>query len=179
MSYRVYRSVVGWCGMSHRMAVDVVAAVLSRSSEAWLVGSNAYNMVEHLELRGDLDFVTTNREVVVRMPHKTHPGVSRDVHTAKLCIGDVEVDISTLDGLDFEEDMANRSCVTSAVALSSDGEHRVIRHVSARRIVPESVDAQVWIRRMVRAKGSERVLRFWQKKLSSGFVWGKSFCVGV
>ncbi len=170
----------GGCAMEwtpHHVVAHVVAAVLSRSGEAWLVGSNAYNVIENTEMHGDLDFVTTNREVVVSMPHKTHRGVSGDVHTATLCIGGIEVDISTLDGHDLNEDMANRSCVTSAVAISFEGNHQIICHSSTRRILPESADAQVWIRRMARAKGGERLSRFWQKKLSSGFVWGDRFDV--
>ena len=162
-------------GTPHRVVAHVVAAILSRSGKAWLVGSNAYNMIENTGMHGDLDFVTTNRTVVMSMPHKTRSGVSGDIHTATLCIGGIEVDISTLDGVDFEEDMANRSCVTSAVAISFDGNHRILRHSSRRQIVPESVDARIWIRRMARAKGGKRLSRFWQKKLSGGFVWGESF----
>ena len=78
-----------WRGPPHRVVAHVVAALLSRSGAAWLV-------------HGDLDFVTTNRGVVMSMPHKTRPGVSSDIHTATLCVGGIAVDISTLDGLDFE-----------------------------------------------------------------------------
>ena len=162
-------------GSPHQVVTRAVAAVLSRSGKTWLVGSSAYNMIENHEMHGDLDFVTTSRGVVVSLPHKTHPGVLCDIHTATLCMGGIDVDISTLDGLDFEEDMANRSCATSALAISSEGNHRVARHSSIRRIVPEGTDARVWVRSMVCAKGGERLSRFWQKKLSSGFVWGESF----
>tara|TARA_Y100000991_G_C21875504_1_gene307142 strand:+ start:62 stop:553 length:492 start_codon:yes stop_codon:yes gene_type:complete len=161
-------------GISHRVVAHVVAAVLSYLGDALLVGSNAYNIVENIKMHGDLDFVTTNRAVVLSMPHKTRPGVSADVHIATLCIGGIPVDISTLDGLDLEEDMVNRSCVTSAIKISFDERLQIIRHASTRRIIPESVEAQVWVRRMVRAKG-KRLARFWQKKLCSGFVWGEIF----
>ena len=67
-------------GTPHRVVAHVVAAVLSRSGEAWLVGSNAYNMIENTEMHGDLEFVTTNRGVVVSMSHKTRPGVLGDIH---------------------------------------------------------------------------------------------------
>jgi hypothetical protein len=156
---------------AHLVVAHVVAAVLSCSGEALLVGSNAYNIVEKLDMCGDLDFVTSNRELVLSMRHKTHQGVSGDIHVATLCIGGIMVDISTYDGLDLEEDMTNRSCGTSGIEISLDGKYRIAYHVRTRRIIPASVDAQIWVRRMIRTKG-ERVTRFWQKKLSNGFVWG-------
>lgn len=161
-------------GTSYRVVAQMVAAVLSRSGDALLVGSNAYNIVEDIDMHGDLDFVTTNRALVRSIPHKTRPGVSGDIHVATLCISGIMVDVSTLDGLDFEEDMMNRSCVTSAIKIFLDEKYQIIRHVRTRRIIPESADAQDWVRLMVRAKG-ERLTRFWQKKLSKGLMWGKEF----
>jgi hypothetical protein len=136
---------------------------VSHCGNTWLVGSNAYNMVENLELKNDIDFSTDNRVVVMNMPHKTRPGVSGDVHTATIRIGGISIDISTLGGIDFEEDMANRSCITSAIEIYLDGNHRIVSHTKARRIIPEFEDAHAWIRRMLHAKGSERVIKFWQK----------------
>lgn len=158
----------------YRVVVDAIASVLPLSGEVLLVGSNAYNMIENIEMNGNLDYVTTNRRMVMKMPHKTHSGVSSDIHTASLCINGIKVDISTLDGLDFEEDLKNLSCVTSAIAIF-DSNYRIISHVKTKRIVPELVDAHVWIRYIVRAKGGKRIVRFWQKKLSKGFIWGKNF----
>lgn len=68
-------------------------------------------LTKSLERQGDLDFVATNRGVVARLPRKARPGVSGDIHTATLCIGGIAVDVSTLDGLNFEEDLTDRSCL--------------------------------------------------------------------
>lgn len=154
----------------YQVVMHTISTVLSRSGDTLLVGSNAYNIIEGIKMHGDLDFVTTNNEMIMKMPHKTHTGVTGVIHTAKLCIDGIEVDISTLDGLGFEEDLRNRSCVTSAVAISFDNKYRIVSHVRTKRIVPELVDANVWIRCIVRAKGGKRLARFWQKKLSKGFV---------
>ena len=114
----------------------------------------------------------------MKMPHKTHLGVSGDIHTASLCINGIEVDISTLYGFDFEEALKNRSCVSSAIAIF-DSNYRIISHTKTKLIVPELVDAHVWIRYIVRAKGGKRIARFWQKKLSKGFIQGKNFSIDI
>lgn len=157
---------------SHIVVAHAVAALLSRCGGALLVGSNAYNLVEGLELSGDLDFVVLDPRVVLAAGHLTRGGVARDVHVATFHIGGLAVDIATMDGSDLEEDATNRSCATSVVALCNRG-FRVLRHSSVRRIVPAGEEARDWVQRMVDAKGP-RVLRFWQKKFGQGFVWGKA-----
>jgi hypothetical protein len=126
-------------------------------------------------MHGDLDIVTTNRQLVQRLPHKTLPGIVGDIHVATLSVGSISVDISTCDGQNFAADRANRSCVaTSGVYVLTDTPgYKIAYHSGVQRIIPDSEDAQAWVCRMIRLKGS-RVTSFWQQKLSRGFVWGQT-----
>tara|TARA_B110000037_G_scaffold67504_1_gene81923 strand:+ start:7051 stop:7593 length:543 start_codon:yes stop_codon:yes gene_type:complete len=159
----------------HMVVAHMVAAAMSYSGDALLVGSNAYNLIEQLEMHGDLDFVTTNRQLVQRLPHKTLPGIAGDIHVATLSVGSISVDISTCDGHNFAEDRANRSyaACSGVYFLTDTPGYKIAYHGGVRRIIPDSEDAQAWVRRMIRLKGS-RVTGFWQQKLSKGFVWGQT-----
>ena len=159
---------------SYREVIYLISTILSHTGDVLLVGSNAYNIVENNEMHGDLDFVTSNRELIMGMNHKTRQGISGDIKVATICISGIMVDISTLDGINIEEDISNRSCVTSAIKFSLNGSYQVLSHDQKQRIIPKYEDAQVWVRKMILAKG-KRLTRFWQKKLSKGFVWGIKF----
>ena len=52
----------------YQVVAHTVSTVLSRSGDTLLVGSNAYNIIEGIKMHGDLDFVTTNNEMIMKMP---------------------------------------------------------------------------------------------------------------
>lgn len=152
----------------------IISTTLSYFGKIFLVGSNAYNIIENIDMCGDLDFVIDNRELIMNMSHKKRQGISEIIYITTFCIHGIMIDISTFDGRNLEEDMKNRSCITSAIKFSFDRKYKIMYHNKKQQIIPEFVIAQDWIQYMIKMKG-QRIIKFWQKKLSKGFVWGNDF----
>ena len=77
-----------------------------------------------------------------------------------------------MDGINIHEDARNRSCVTSVISLVPV--NQIHKHNKVLRLIPEDEVPQLWIRRLIQYKGL-RVIRFWQKKLLAGYIWGEGF----
>jgi len=158
--------------LTHFIIANAISDILLQYGGSVLVGSNAWRIAQGLTMYGDLDFVVYNKEFVYNMPHKVHQGIYNKILTTTICIHGISIDISTIDGININQDLQNRSCVTSAIILTSSGYH-IISHTKERYLIPANVDSENWIRNIIRIKG-KRVLQFWQKKLSSGYVWKNS-----
>ena len=145
-----------------------------------LTGSNAYRFITKEPFSGDLDFVVLCEDMLKDVNTNNginkiekHNGINKIIKTHSYIQDEIKIDISTCDGKDFTEDYKSRSCETCFIIRK--GSDLIPLFYTKKQIIPDNANPEIFIMNMIKFKGSDKTMKFWHKKLSNGYCWGKLF----